>query len=71
MVALQRMLLQTDDDRIVVLPRWPKDWDVSFKLHAPKNTIVEGVYQSGKIQSLKVSPESRRKDVENPAALPD
>jgi len=36
---------------------------VNFKLHAPKNTVVEGVYRAGKLQQLKVTPESRRKDV--------
>jgi hypothetical protein len=64
MTALQLMLLQSDGDRILLLPAWPRDWDVSFKLHAPKKTTVECVFQSGKIKSLKVSPASRRKDVE-------
>jgi hypothetical protein len=64
MIALQRMLLQCDGDRILLLPAWPKDWDVSFKLHAPKRTTVECVYRGGKVQSLKVTPEARQKDVE-------
>ena len=32
MIALQRMLLQYDGDEIYLLPAWPKDWDVEFKL---------------------------------------
>ena len=64
MVGLQEMLLQTPDDRILLLPAWPKEWDVNFKLHAPKNTTVEGVYRNGKLEELKVTPESRRKDVQ-------
>jgi hypothetical protein len=63
-IALQRMLLQWDGDRILLLPAWPKDWDVSFKLHAPRQTTVKCVYRSGKVESLKVTPESRRSDVE-------
>ncbi len=63
MKALQSMALQTDGERIFVLPAWPKDWDVSFRLHAPKKTVVEVVYQNGKIESLQVSPESRRQDL--------
>ena len=63
MLTLQAMVMQTDGDRIYVLPAWPKDWNVNFKLHAPKNTVVEGVYRAGKLQQLKVTPESRRKDV--------
>ena len=41
----QLMLLQSDGDTIRLLPAWPKDWDVQFKLHAPRNTTVECVYR--------------------------
>jgi hypothetical protein len=63
MSALQRMVVQYEGDRILVLPAWPKDLDVSFKLHAPRNTTVEGVYRAGKLEWLKVTPETRRRDV--------
>jgi hypothetical protein len=62
MTALQRMLLQYEGDEIYLFPAWPNHWDVDFKLHAPKNTIVEGTVKSGEIKSLKVTPEKRRKD---------
>jgi hypothetical protein len=62
-IALQRMLMQCDGDTIRLAPAWPKDWNASFKLHAPKNTTVEGRVENGKITDLKVTPESRRKDV--------
>jgi hypothetical protein len=52
--------------RIRLLPTWPMDWDVSFKLRAPGKTVVEAVYRGGKIESLKVTPESPRKDVVMP-----
>jgi hypothetical protein len=72
--TLQAMLLQSDGDpsspegsaaagKIHLLPAWPEDWDVSFKLTAARNTTVEGVYQNGRVTSLKVTPESRRKDI--------
>ncbi len=64
MLTLQQMLLATAGDRILLLPAWPADWDVKFKLHAPQNTIVEGVYHNGRMQQLTVTPESRRKDVQ-------
>ena len=67
MKTLQSMALQTDGARIFVLPAWPKDWDVSFKLHAPKKTVVELVYENGRIESLQVSPESRRQDLVLPS----
>jgi hypothetical protein len=47
----------------MLFPAWPKEWDVQFKLHAPYNTTVEGVYRDGKLVELEVTPKSRRKDV--------
>lgn len=61
--TLQAMLLQSNGDEIHLLPAWPEDWDVSFKLAAPKNTTVEAVYRNGRIAELTVVPESRRGDV--------
>ncbi|MFC1739621.1 DUF5703 domain-containing protein, partial [Planctomycetota bacterium] len=63
MLMFQVMLLQYEDEKIVLFPAWPKDWDVDFKLHAPYNTTIEGVYSNGKLEHLKVTPESRAKDV--------
>jgi hypothetical protein len=58
------MLMQTEGRRILLLPAWPADWTAEFKLHAPLQTTVEGRVEAGKIVRLKVTPESRRKDVE-------
>jgi alpha-L-fucosidase 2 len=63
MKTFQSMLLQTDGRKIFLLPAWPKEWDVEFKLHAPQQTIIEGVLRGGKLASLHVTPESRRQDV--------
>ncbi len=63
MKEFQSMLLQTDGRQIFLLPAWPKDWDVEFRLHAPQQTVVEGVCRDGKLTSLHVTPESRRRDV--------
>jgi len=66
MVGLQEMLMAADpygDGKIYLLPAWPKEWNVDFKLHAPLQTVVEASVKNGKIVSLKVTPESRRKDV--------
>jgi hypothetical protein len=65
MVQLQEMLLQTPGDNLHLFPAWPADWDVDFKLHAPQQTIVEGVLRGSKLVSLKITPESRAKDVVN------
>ncbi len=65
MKTFQSMLIQTDpySKKIYLLPAWPKDWNTSFKLHAPYNTILEGSVKNGKIESLKVTPEERRHDL--------
>ena len=65
MVGLQEMLLQTDDRKIYLFPAWPKMWDVHVKLHAPYHTTVEAVLKKGRLDSLIVTPESRRGDVVN------
>jgi len=63
LMALQTMLMQTEDKKIILLPAWPKQWNVEFKLHAPYNTTVEGVYRAGELVSLKVTPQSRAKNI--------
>lgn len=62
--AVQAMLMQTDGRKIYLLPAWPRDWDVDFKLHAPYNSVVEGQFRQDKITRLKVTPSSRRQDIE-------
>ena len=74
--TLQLMLLQYDTaappnfsgksgGKIFLFPAWPKNWNVSFKLHAPQNTTVEGAVCDGKLTSLRVTPKSREADVVN------
>lgn len=65
MIGLQEMLLQAVDYKLYLFPAWPKDWDVSFKLHAPRQTTIEGILKNGKLTTLKVTPQSREKDVVN------
>jgi hypothetical protein len=60
MKAFQAMLLQTDGAQIFLLPAWPREWNVEFRLHAPQRTVVEGVYRNGTMQSLRVTPKARR-----------
>jgi len=58
------MLIQTDGRKIFLLPAWPKDWDVDFKVHAPYHTVIEGQVRHGQLTRLKVTPPSRQKDIE-------
>jgi hypothetical protein len=62
-IALQEMLVQTDGREIRLLPAWPKDWDVSFRLNLPFQTVVEGEYRNGSWIALNFTPESRRQDI--------
>jgi hypothetical protein len=63
LTTLQLMTLQIEGSRIRVLPAWPKDWNISFKLHAPQGTTVECIYRNGKIEKLVVDPSERLRDV--------
>jgi hypothetical protein len=67
MLTLQYMVLQADGEKIHLLPAWPKDWNVRFRLHSPRNTVVEGVYRNGQLTQFQVTPPERRADV----VLPD
>ena len=63
--ALAYMLMQLADDKaqsVVLLPAWPCSWDVTFRLHAPKQTMITGSFLGGKL-SYVVSPSSREADV--------
>ena len=57
MIAMQEMLLQEVGDTLYLFPAWPKDWDVRFKLHASKGTIVEAELKGGQVISVKVTPQ--------------
>lgn len=71
MIGLQEMLLQTIGNELHVLPVWPSDWDVDFKLHAPRQTTVELSLRAGKITRLTITPQSREKDLIIPPGYKD
>jgi len=52
-----------EQGKIRLLPAWPTEWNVDFKLHAPHRITVECKVQSGKITFLKVTPYERQDDV--------
>jgi hypothetical protein len=61
--TVHRMLLQCDDGKIRLLPCWPKEWDVSFRLHAPQRTVVECEFRGGRLVRFSVTPLARQQDV--------
>ncbi len=64
LLTLQHMLLVAHGEKICLLPAWPKAWNVRFKLHAPRQTVVEAEWRDGRLADLKVTPPERRKDVD-------
>jgi alpha-L-fucosidase 2 len=63
MTSLQLMLMQCDNNRIQLLPAWPKNWTADFKLHAPHQTTVSAHIENGNLTHLTVTPPERAKDV--------
>ena len=63
MDALQKMILQTSGNKIMLQPAWPSGWNAVFKLNAPSNTTVQGAISNGAIVNLIVTPPSRGADV--------
>lgn len=63
MIGIQEMLLQEVDGKLLLLPAWPADWDVDFKLHAPGGTLVEATQKAGRLTRVRVTPEAKTKDL--------
>ena len=62
--TLHSMLLQHNrKGQILLFPTWPSGWDVSFKLHAPRGTVVVARCVNGSVEGLQVIPASRMADV--------
>ena len=60
MIAMQEMLLQEVGDTLYLFPAWPRDWDVRFKLHASRGTVVEAEMRKGKVINVRVTPKGRK-----------
>ncbi len=63
MIGLQEMLLQCDGDTIELFPAWPRERNVRFRLHAPRQTVVEAELKDGEVVYVNTVPAERRKDV--------
>jgi hypothetical protein len=66
MAGLNAMLIASEPDpkgRIFLLPAWPRNWDVTFRVRASGGTLVDGVVESGKLVRLVTTPVDRRDDI--------
>lgn len=51
MQTLQDMVMQTYDGTVYLLPAFPKEWNVDFKLYTPAGCTVEGQWAKGQWQA--------------------
>jgi hypothetical protein len=61
--ALQRMLVQEADGKILLLPAWPADWDADFKLHLTGGAFIRAKVTDGNLTNWTIEPAARKKDV--------
>jgi alpha-L-fucosidase 2 len=54
MIALQRMVMHAEPGRLELLPAWPAEWNVDFRLHAPGGRVVSGRWADGAWHALDV-----------------
>jgi len=69
-IALQRMLAQEGNGKIYLLPAWPSEWDVDFKLHLSGEAMLTGTVKDGKLEKWDISPAARKADVVVCAPVP-
>jgi hypothetical protein len=55
MLALQYMLLQSEGDKIQLLPAFPRRWNVDFKLYASNKKTVTAQWQDGKMLNSSIT----------------
>jgi hypothetical protein len=56
MIGVQEMLVQEVEGRLHILPAWPDDLDVDFRLHAPESTVVSVSYRGGRVVAYDIQP---------------
>ncbi|MBS1748486.1 MAG: hypothetical protein JST63_01125 [Bacteroidetes bacterium] len=61
--TIQAMLLQTNADDVYLLPAWPKEWNVKFKLHIPGSKQIEAEWKNGEMVMVKRYPEPKSGEV--------
>jgi len=62
-IAFQRMLVQEGGGKILLLPAWPVQWDVDFKLHLSGGAVLTGTVLDGKLAAWDITPAARKNEV--------
>jgi hypothetical protein len=50
------MLVQTEGNKVLLFPAWPKEWNVQFKIHIPGKKTIEGSYHQSSGVKFKNKP---------------
>ena len=61
--SLRPMLIETTGKRVCILPGWPIDQDISFRIDTVTGLGVDVVYRDRKIKRLEVYPKQRTSEV--------
>lgn len=62
---MQSMLLTFDvNDNVYLLPAWPENWNVRFKLYAPGNQVITAKYENGVLDYTTSKPEKADKIID-------
>ena len=61
--TLRSMLIASTGKRICVLPGWPLDRDVAFRVDSETGLGIEVAYSDGKLERLEVHPKQRTSEV--------
>lgn len=61
--TIQTMLIQTAGNQVYLLPAWPKEWNVKFKLHIPGNRQIEAEWKNGEMKSVKKYPDMKSGEI--------
>ena len=62
MIGVQEMLLQeTPEGELLLFPSWPREWDVTFRLHATGGRTVEGSIRGGVVSATQTKKSKLRK----------
>ena len=61
--TLRSMLIASTGKRVCVLPGWPLDRDVAFRVNSENGLGIEVAYTGGKLERLEVHPKQRTSEV--------